>query len=122
MLIKHLASVHRNIFCVGDEDQSIYRWRGADYRNVRRFEQDFPDAQVILLEQNYRSKQVILDTAMSVIDRAHHRRHKRLFTSAAPGRRSSTTNPSMITARHPSSWIPLPNWWPASSSTLASVP
>jgi len=85
VLIKHVASVHRNIFCVGDEDQSIYRWRGADYRNVRRFEQDFPETQVILLEQNYRSKQVILDTAMSVIDRAHHRRRKELFTERGAG-------------------------------------
>ena len=60
ILLKHLASAHDNIFVVGDPDQSVYRWRGADYRNVQRFEQDFPDAQVILLEQNYRSKQTIL--------------------------------------------------------------
>src|SRR6185436_2084409 len=60
-LVKHLASAHHNIFCVGDPDQSIYRWRGADWRNVQRFEQDYPEAQVILLEQNYRSRQTILD-------------------------------------------------------------
>jgi len=64
---------------------SVYRWRGADYRNVQRFEQDFPGAQVILLEQNYRSKQIILDAAMSVIDQAHHRRKKKLFTDRGPG-------------------------------------
>ncbi|MFH2102412.1 MAG: UvrD-helicase domain-containing protein [Chloroflexota bacterium] len=64
---------------------SIYRWRGADYRNVQRFEQDFPDAQVILLEQNYRSKQNILDAAMSVIDRAPHRRRKHLFSERGQG-------------------------------------
>jgi DNA helicase-2/ATP-dependent DNA helicase PcrA len=85
MLIKHLASMHKNIFCVGDEDQSVYGWRGADYRNVQRLEQDFPDTQVILLEQNYRSKQTILDAAMAVIDRAQHRRRKRLFTERGAG-------------------------------------
>ena len=84
-LIKHMASVHRNIFVVGDPDQSIYRWRGADWRNVQRFEQDFPDTQVILLEQNYRSKQNILDAAMSVIDRARNRRRKQLFTERGAG-------------------------------------
>jgi DNA helicase-2/ATP-dependent DNA helicase PcrA len=84
-LLRHLASIHGNIFCVGDPDQSVYRWRGADYRNVQRFEQDFPNAQVILLEQNYRSKQTILDAAMAVIDRAPHRRRKNLFTERGPG-------------------------------------
>jgi DNA helicase-2/ATP-dependent DNA helicase PcrA len=64
---------------------SIYRWRGADWRNVHRFEQDYPDAQVILLEQNYRSRQNILDAAMSVIDRAQHRRKKKLFTDRGAG-------------------------------------
>ncbi|MEW6404178.1 MAG: UvrD-helicase domain-containing protein [Chloroflexota bacterium] len=84
-LVKHLASFHRNIFCVGDPDQSIYRWRGADWRNVQRFEQDFPEAQVILLEQNYRSHQNILNAAMGVIDRAHNRRKKRLFSERGNG-------------------------------------
>jgi DNA helicase-2/ATP-dependent DNA helicase PcrA len=84
-LLKHLASANRNIFVVGDPDQSIYRWRGADWRNVQRFERDFPDVQVILLEQNYRSKQTILDAAMAVIDRAQHRRRKRLFTERGAG-------------------------------------
>lgn len=84
-LVKHLASHHKNIFCVGDPDQSVYGWRGADYRNVRRFEQDFPDAQVILLEENYRSRQNILDAAMGVIDRARNRHKKRLFTGRGAG-------------------------------------
>jgi len=84
-LIKQLASHHKNVFCVGDQDQSIYSWRGADWRNVQRFEQDFPDAQIVLLEQNYRSRQNILDAAMGVIDRAHNRRHKRLFTERGTG-------------------------------------
>ncbi len=84
-LVKHLASHHKNIFCVGDPDQSIYAWRGADYRNVQRFEQDFPDAQVILLEENYRSRQNILDAAMGVIDRASNRRKKKLFSDRGAG-------------------------------------
>src|SRR5512143_1166909 len=84
-MIKHLASAHRNIFVVGDPDQSIYKWRGADWRNVQRFEQDFPDAQVILLEQNYRSRQIILDAAMGVINRAANRRKKSLFSDRGTG-------------------------------------
>lgn len=87
VLLKHLASAHRNVFVVADPDQSIYAWRGADYRNVQRFEDDYPDCQVILLEQNYRSKQTILDAAMSVIDRAPHRRRKKLFTERGQGER-----------------------------------
>ncbi len=84
-LIKHLASQHKNVFCVGDQDQSVYSWRGADWRNIQRFEQDFPDAQTILLEQNYRSHQNILDAAMGVINRAHNRRRKQLFTERGTG-------------------------------------
>lgn len=86
-LLKHLASFHRNIFVVGDTDQSIYAWRGADYRNVLRFEEDFPDTQVVLLEQNYRSTQSILDVAMAVIDRNPYRTPKRLFTDRGSGKK-----------------------------------
>jgi DNA helicase II / ATP-dependent DNA helicase PcrA len=86
-LLKHLASFHHNLFVVGDTDQSIYAWRGADYRNVLRFEKDYPDAQVILLEQNYRSTQAILDVAMAVIDRNPHRHKKQLFTERGAGSR-----------------------------------
>ena len=86
-LVKQLASYHKNIFCVGDPDQSVYGWRGADYRNVQRFEQDFPDARVVLLEQNYRSHQNILDAATGVIDRARNRTKKRLFSDRGAGDR-----------------------------------
>jgi DNA helicase-2/ATP-dependent DNA helicase PcrA len=84
-LVKQLASHHRNIFCVGDPDQSIYAWRGADYRNVHRFEQDFPGAMTVLLEQNYRSHQNILDAATGVIDRASNRKKKKLFSERGTG-------------------------------------
>ncbi len=84
-LIKYLSSAHNNVFCVGDPDQSVYRWRGADYRNVLRFEEDHPNCQTILLEQNYRSKQTILDAAMAVIDRNPRRKKKNLFTDRGNG-------------------------------------
>jgi len=88
VLLKYLASFHRNLFVVGDADQSIYRWRGADYRNVLRFKNDFNDAQEILLEQNYRSTQDILDVATAVIDRNPQRIPKRLFTDRGKGRKA----------------------------------
>ncbi len=74
-----------NLFVVGDEDQSIYRWRGADYRNVARFQKDYPEARTILLEQNYRSTQTILDAAQEVISRNTHRTPKALWTTAGQG-------------------------------------
>jgi DNA helicase-2/ATP-dependent DNA helicase PcrA len=75
----------RNLFCVGDEDQSIFRFRGADYRNVRLFRDSFPDARVILLEQNYRSTQSILDVANSVISNNRNRTPKELRTDNGQG-------------------------------------
>jgi DNA helicase-2/ATP-dependent DNA helicase PcrA len=84
-LLKHLNSYHQNIFVVGDEDQSIYRWRGADYRNVLRFEDDYPKCQKILLEQNYRSTQNVLDAARAVIDHNSNRTPKHLFSERGSG-------------------------------------
>jgi len=86
-LLKQLSSYHHNIFVVGDEDQSIYRWRGADYRNVLRFEQDFPNCEKILLEENYRSTQTVLDAARNVIDVNHNRTPKNLTTQRGTGKK-----------------------------------
>jgi DNA helicase-2/ATP-dependent DNA helicase PcrA len=84
-LLRLLSGAEPDLFVVGDPDQSIYRWRGADYRNVHRFQGDYPGAQTILLEQNYRSTQTILDVAMAVIDRNPDRRKKELFTERGRG-------------------------------------
>lgn len=84
-LLRLLAETNGNIFVVGDEDQSIYRWRGADYRNVIRFEENYPNCQKILLEQNYRSTQNVLDTARAIIDRNFNRTPKNLFTERGTG-------------------------------------
>ncbi len=87
LLIKRLAEVHRNLCVVGDPDQSIYKWRGADLRNILDFEHDFPDAKIVRLEQNYRSTQVILDAASAVISKNRNRKDKRLWTDRAGGER-----------------------------------
>ncbi|MGJ3238751.1 MAG: ATP-dependent helicase [Anaerolineae bacterium] len=84
-LVQLFAHPQNNVFVVGDEDQSIYAFRGADYRNVMRFRHDYPDARVILLEQNYRSTQVVLDTARAVIDKNRNRTPKALFTDRQGG-------------------------------------
>jgi DNA helicase-2/ATP-dependent DNA helicase PcrA len=85
MLIKRLADYHRNLCVVGDPDQSIYKWRGADLRNILDFETDFPEAAIVKLEQNYRSTQVILDAASAVISRNKNRKDKRLWTDKKGG-------------------------------------
>ena len=84
-LLQRLAAGHGNIFVVGDSDQSIYKWRGADFRNINRFRDAYPDAQMILLEQNYRSTQLILDAAKAIIRRNQNRVHKELFTEREGG-------------------------------------
>jgi DNA helicase-2/ATP-dependent DNA helicase PcrA len=84
-LVLQLAGGHRNVCVVGDSDQSIYQFRGADIRNILEFEEAFPDATVIVLEQNYRSSQTILDAANAVIANNLGRKPKELWTDSGAG-------------------------------------
>ncbi len=84
-LVKLLVNENKNLAVVGDDWQSIYSWRGADYRNILRFEKDYPDACVIKLEQNYRSTKHILDAAHSIISKNSDRSEKELWTAAGEG-------------------------------------
>lgn len=85
LLVKLLASRDRNICVVGDEDQSIYKWRGADIRNILDFEKDYPEAKVIKLEQNYRSTKIIIEASSHLISNNVSRKAKTLWTDNARG-------------------------------------
>ncbi len=85
-IVRALAAAHGNLCVVGDDDQSIYAWRGADLRNILDFERDWPTATVVKLEQNYRSTQLILDAAHAVVERNEDRKEKRLWTERSGGR------------------------------------
>lgn len=83
--IRYISAKYKNVFVVGDGDQSIYKWRGADIRNIQEFEKDYPGAKIIKLEQNYRSTQNILDLANGIIKNNPGRREKNLWTDATTG-------------------------------------
>src|SRR6187200_3175925 len=85
LLVRRLAEHHRNLCVVGDPDQSIYKWLGADLRNILDFEHDFPEVATVRLERNYRSTQVILDAASAVIANNRNRKEKRLYTERSGG-------------------------------------
>src|SRR5258705_7203288 len=87
-IIRLLTQEHRNLCVVGDPDQSVYRWRGADLRNILDFEKDFPDCRVVPLEQNYRSTKQILRMASAVIEHNTARKDKRLWTENPEGERA----------------------------------
>lgn len=84
-LVRNLAAKHRNVFCVGDDDQSIYRWRGADVGIILQFEKDYPDAGIYKLEKNYRSTKKILEAAHAVVRRNVDRADKKLWTENVEG-------------------------------------
>ncbi|MEN9649172.1 MAG: hypothetical protein RL094_139 [Candidatus Parcubacteria bacterium] len=88
-LSRMLVGQSQNLAVVGDIDQNIYSWRGADIKNILRFEEDYPNAHVILLEENYRSTQIILSAANEIIAKNIHRREKNLFTRNAEGEKIS---------------------------------
>jgi DNA helicase-2/ATP-dependent DNA helicase PcrA len=85
MLVKQLTATHRNLCVVGDSDQSIYKFRGADIRNIRDFEVDYPDARIVILDQNYRSTETILQAANSVISNNTKRTPKNLWSDRGRG-------------------------------------
>ncbi len=97
-IVYYIANRHRNICVVGDEDQSIYSWRGATIENISRFIRDFPEHKLVKLERNYRSTQIILEAANSVIEKNPNRIDKRLWTDVtegAPIKVVSTSSPEM---------------------------
>lgn len=87
LIIRALASKSKNLCVVGDDDQSIYSWRGADIRNILDFEQDYPSAKVVTLDENYRSTSQILDSAYAVISNNENRKEKRIVSVRGPGER-----------------------------------
>jgi DNA helicase-2/ATP-dependent DNA helicase PcrA len=102
-LLRLLTTVHKNLFVVGDEDQSIYKFRGADIQNILKFEKDFPGARIIKLEQNYRSSQNILKVAGTVVENNTERKEKTLWTENDSG--DVVTGHCSKSAREEADWV-----------------
>ncbi len=102
-LMRLLAGPERNVHATGDPDQSIYSWRGADYRNILDFQTDYPDARLVRLERNYRSTQTILDAANALIRHNTERIPKDLYTESGPGERLAVA--TLATDRDEAAWI-----------------
>ncbi len=109
-ITKLLAASHHNLMVVGDDDQSIYSWRGADIRNILEFEKDYPEVHVVKLEENYRSTGHILGAANAVVANNAHRKDKRLFTSSGDGEKV------------PTSAMRAAGWAPRSTSSTTPAP
>ncbi len=103
LLARLLANNHRNLCVVGDDDQSIYSWRGADIRNILDFQKDFPDAVIVKLEQNYRSTSVILDAAFHVVSKNVNRMEKKLWTGRDGGEK--ITQKILTDEREEAFWV-----------------
>ena len=120
-LLRLLVADHRNVVVVGDDDQSIYRFRGASRKNIVDFQQTFPDAKVIRLETNYRSHQAILDAAHAVVEPNEHRLPKKLRSGAQPAARSASTpcrsGAARTSARRRRRWPPSSSGWSRTAST-----
>ena len=103
LLVKNLASQHHNVCAVGDDDQSIYGWRGADISNILNFERDYPEAKVVRLEQNYRSTKCILAAAGAVVKQNSKRKTKDLWTENDEGDKIQVAQ--LMDERNEAAWI-----------------